>query len=64
MADHSLERVKYLTFDIFGTVMDLTGSLAGPAGDFLTANGSQMTGQAFYADWRERHALSSTRTTC
>ena len=57
MADHSLERVKYLTFDIFGTVMDLTGSLAGPAGDFLAANGSNMTGQAFYADWRERQRI-------
>ena len=57
MADQSLERVKYLTFDIFGTVMDLTGSLAGPAGDFLAANGSNMTGQAFYADWRERQRI-------
>ena len=57
MADHSLERVKYLTFDIFGTVMDLTGSLAGPAGDFLATNGSNMTGQAFYADWRERQRI-------
>ena len=57
MADRSLERVKYLTFDIFGTVMDLTGSLAGPAGDFLAANGSNMTGQAFYADWRERQRI-------
>ena len=57
MADHSLERVKFLTFDIFGTVMDLTGSMAGPAGDFLAANGSDMTGQAFYADWRERQRI-------
>ena len=57
MADHSMERVKYLTFDIFGTVMDLMGSLAGPAGDFLAANGSNMTGQAFYADWRERQRI-------
>ena len=57
MAASSLDRVKYLTFDIFGTVMDLTGSLAGPAGDFLAANGSNMTGQAFYADWRERQRI-------
>ena len=57
MADHSLEGVKVLTFDIFGTVMDLTGSLAGPAGDFLAANGSDMTGQASYADWRERQRI-------
>ena len=57
MTDNSLERVKFLTFDIFGTVMDLTGSLAGPAGDFLAANGSDVTGQAFYADWRERQRI-------
>ena len=43
MAYQSLERVKFLTFDIFGTVMDLTGSLSGPAGEFLAANGSDMT---------------------
>ena len=57
MAGHSWDRVKFLTFDIFGTVMDLTGSLAGPAGDFLAANGSDVSGQAFYADWRERQRI-------
>jgi 2-haloacid dehalogenase len=57
MADGFLARVNYLTFDIFGTVMDLTGSLAGPAGDFLAVRGSDMTGQAFYADWRERQRI-------
>ena len=57
MPIHSLDRVKHLTFDIFGTVMDLTGSLAGPAGEFLAANGSDLTGQSFYADWRERQRI-------
>ena len=57
MAHGFLARVNYFTFDIFGTVMDLTGSLAGPAGDFLAAHGSEMTGQAFYADWRERQRI-------
>ena len=57
MAGYSLERVKFLTFDIFGTVMDLTGSLAGPAGDFLAANGSDVAGQSFYAEWRERQRI-------
>ena len=57
MADGPIARVSYLTFDIFGTVMDLAGSLAGPAGDFLAAHGSRMTGQAFYADWRERQRI-------
>ena len=49
MATQSLDRVKFLTFDIFGTVMDLTGSLAGPAGEFLAASGSNLSGQAFFA---------------
>ena len=57
MADGTLARVSYLTFDIFGTVMDLGGSLARPAGEFLAAHGSEMTGQAFYADWRERQRI-------
>ena len=57
MAEESLARVKYLSFDIFGTVMDLSGSLAGPAGEFLVAHGSEMTGPAFYAEWRERQRI-------
>ena len=57
MDDGILDRVTHLTFDIFGTVMNLTGSLAGPAGDFLTAHGSAMTGPAFYAEWRERQRI-------
>ena len=57
MADGPFARVKYLAFDIFGTVMDLSGSLTGPAGDFLAAHGSRMSGEAFYADWRERQRI-------
>lgn len=57
MADEFLARVRYLTFDIFGTVMDLTGSLAGPADEFLAAHGSDLSGQAFYADWRARQRI-------
>ena len=57
MADTPFARVKYLAFDIFGTVMDLKGSFAGPAGDFLAAHGSDMPGEAFYAEWRERQRI-------
>lgn len=57
MPDDSLAPVEYLTFDIFGTVMDLAGSLAGPAGEFLAAHGSGMSGQAFYPEWRERQRI-------
>ena len=31
--------------------------MAGPAGDFLAAHGSDVTGQAFYSDWRERQRI-------
>ena len=57
MADGFLAARELTTFDIFGTVLDQTGSLAGPAGDFLAAHGSEMTGQAFYGDWRERQRI-------
>ncbi|MYE06747.1 MAG: haloacid dehalogenase type II [Chloroflexi bacterium] len=57
MADESLARVTHLTFDIFGTVLDLTSSLAPPAGEFLAAHGSEMTGEAFYAEWRARQRI-------
>ena len=57
MADGFLARVNCLTFDIFGTIMDLSGSLAGPAGEFLAAHGSEMTGETFYAEWRERQRI-------
>ena len=57
MADQPFARVKYLAFDIFGTVMDLTSSLSGPAGDFLAAHGSKTSGEAFYADWRDRQRI-------
>ncbi len=57
MSDAFLTRVKFLTFDIFGTVMDLSGSLSGPAGEFLAAHGSGMSAEAFYGEWRERQRI-------
>ena len=57
MADGPFAQVKYLAFDIFGTVMDLTGSLTGQVGEFLAAHGSRMSGEAFYADWRDRQRI-------
>ena len=57
MPEGTLARVKWLTFDIFGTVMDLGGSLAGPAGEFLAAHGSGVTGKDFYTEWRERQRI-------
>ncbi len=55
--------VKYLAFDIFGTVMDLTGSLAGPVGDFLASRGSTSSAESFYADWRDRQRIEQYQDT-
>ena len=57
MMDGRFERVKWLAFDVFGTVLDLTGSLSAPVGNFLRAQGSGMSSDAFYAEWRDRQRI-------
>lgn len=52
-----LESVTTLTFDVFGTVLDLTGSLEGPTGQFLKGLGSDLTGAEFYPQWRARQRI-------
>lgn len=53
----TLDRVTTLTFDVFGTVLDLTGSLEGPTGQFLSELGSELTGAEFYPQWRARQRI-------
>jgi 2-haloacid dehalogenase len=50
-------QVNTLAFDMFGTVLDLGGSLAGPAGQFLKDCGSNVSGEALWADWRGRQRI-------
>ncbi len=57
MAVEQLARVDTLTFDIFGTVLDLGGSLAEPAGRFIAERGSAVSGQQFWKDWRDRQRI-------
>ena len=57
MADNPIAGVNTLAFDIFGTVLDLGGSLAGPAGEFLAAHGSAVSPAAFWDDWRQRQRV-------
>jgi 2-haloacid dehalogenase len=52
-----LWQVNTLAFDIFGTVIDLGGSLVGPTGQFLQQHGAEINGEAFWRDWRERQRL-------
>ena len=57
MPSDPIAQVNTLAFDMFGTVLDLGGSLAGPAGQFLEEHGSGVSGEAFWADWRGRQRI-------
>ncbi len=57
MTDNSTAQVNTLVFDIFGTVLDLGGSLSEPAGRFLAEHGSPVTAEEFWADWRGRQRI-------
>ena len=54
MTTNPIAQVNTLAFDIFGTVLDLGGSLSEPAGRFLAEHGSSVSGAEFWADWRGR----------
>ena len=57
MPNSPIESVTTLTFDIFGTVLDLTGSLEAPTGELLKELGSDLTGAEFYPQWRARQRI-------
>ena len=57
MPNNPIESVTTLTFDIFGTVLDLTGSLEEPTGELLKELGSTLTGAEFYPQWRARQRI-------
>lgn len=49
--------VKALTFDLFGTVLDLGGSLAPAIGELLKKKNSPLTADQFWGKWRVRQRL-------
>ena len=57
MTSDPIGDVTTLAFDIFGTVLDLSGSLVSPTARLLAATGSSMTADAFWAQWRERQRI-------
>ena len=57
MPNNPIESITTLTFDIFGTVLDLTGSLEEPTGELLSELGSDMSGAEFYPEWRARQRI-------
>lgn len=57
MRTETLRPVTTLTFDVFGTVLDLTGSLTQPTGRFLARLGASISGADFWAQWRARQRI-------
>ena len=52
-----LTAVKALTFDLFGTVLDLSGSLTPFIARFLEAKGARVAPARFWEQWRHRQRL-------
>ena len=54
-----IEQVTTLTFDIFGTVLDLSGSLVPPLEDLLRKckAPSELTGKEVWSQWRHRQRI-------
>ena len=52
-----LDSVDTLTFDIFGTVLDLTGSLVPPIRAFLDGRDTDVDADALWAAWRARQRV-------
>jgi len=55
--------VKALTFDLFGTVLDLGGSLTPYISDFLKSKGSDVSPSAFWDRWRYRQRIEQYQDT-
>jgi len=52
-----LATVKALTFDLFGTVLDLGGSLTPCIAEFLKSKGSEIPPDRFWEQWRTRQRI-------
>ncbi len=59
----ALDRVSTLTFDIFGTVLDLTGGIVPALGDYLAAQGSAHEPEKLWREWRARQRLEQHQDT-
>ena len=59
----NLNDILALTFDLFGTVLDLDGSLAPPLADFFSARGIDIDAATFWAQWRARQRIEQHQDT-
>jgi 2-haloacid dehalogenase len=58
-----LTDTRALTFDLFGTVLDLGGSLTPFIADFLSGAGATVTAEEFWEHWRLRQRLEQFQDT-
>lgn len=57
------ESVKALAFDVFGTVLDLGGSLTPPLAQFLGSKGVRQAASQVWAQWRHRQRIEQYQDT-
>lgn len=57
------DNVKALTFDLFGTVLDLGGSLTPYIGELLEQKGIDTDAETFWQQWRYRQRLEQFQDT-
>lgn len=55
--------VKALTFDLFGTVLDLGGSLTPHIADFLKTRSTEVSPERFWERWRYRQRIEQYQDT-
>jgi len=53
----ALRSIKALTFDLFGTILDLGGSLTPFIAEFLKAKISEVSAEKFWEQWRARQRI-------
>lgn len=58
-----VEQVRALTFDLFGTILDLGGSLTPFIDEMLREKGADITADAFWEQWRYRQRLEQFQDT-
>lgn len=59
----SLDRVDTLAFDIFGTVLDLTGGIQPAVAEFLQSKSSPLDPAAIWRRWRARQRIEQHQDT-
>lgn len=61
--DQALENVRTLTFDLFGTVLNLSGSLVPALRKFFESRHVEIDAAQFWTDWRRRQRLEQHQDT-